>query len=255
MINFELSTGGVALIEINHPPANALGRGARDAFHERLDDLSTHSDVRALVITGSADTFCSGDDLKEQLAAQAGGLALREAQLADFGRLIDRIESLPMPTIAAINGYCLGGGLELALACDLRIASDNARFVCAGVNVGLMASAYRLPRLIGLARAKHMLLTGLPVSAKTAEDYGLITLRVDGAVLRDQAIILAQRIASRAPLSVAATRHMAEHANTLGPEEAAAQTREMLKQLLTSEDHAEALQAFHDKRPPQFKGR
>lgn len=255
MIHFEESGKGVALIEITTPPANALGRAAREAFHKALDHLSELSDIRALIITGSSGTFCSGDDLKEQRAVQAAGLAARQAQLGDFGRLIERIASLPIPAIAAINGHCLGGGLELALACDLRIGSDSARFVCAGVNVGLMASAYRLPRLIGAARAKHMLLTGLAIDAVTAEAYGLITLRVSDDQLRDEAHALAQRIASRAPLSVAATRELADRAADLTPDEAAARSRGVLSRLLASEDHAEALQAFREKRSPQFKGR
>ncbi len=255
MIKFEEADEGVARIEIANPPANALGRAARDDFHEALDHLSTRNDIRALIITGSGGTFCSGDDLKEQKVVQAAGLAARQAQLGDFGRLIERIAGLPIPAIAAVNGHCLGGGLELALACDLRIGGDSARFVCAGVNVGLMASAYRLPRLIGLARAKHMLLTGLPVDAMTAEAYGLITLRTSDNQLRSEAHALAQRIASRAPLSVSATRELADSAADLTPEEAAARSRELLGRLLTSEDHAEALQAFREKRSPLFKGR
>ena len=255
MINFEDLGDGVALIKIANPPVNALGQAAREAFHKALDHLSARDEIRALVITGSAGTFCSGDDLKEQKIVQAAGLAARQTQLGDFGRLIERIGSLPIPAIAAINGHCLGGGLELALACDIRIASDSARFVCAGVNVGLMASAYRLPRLIGVARAKHMLLTGLPVDAKTAETYGLITLRVADEQLRGQAHALAQRIASRAPLSVAASRELADRSVELTREEEAAYSREILSRLLASEDHAEALQAFREKRSPQFKGR
>ncbi len=255
MIHFEEAGGGVARIEIANPPANALGRAVREAFHRALDHLSDRNDIRALIITGSAGTFCSGDDLKEQKLVQAAGLAARQTQLGDFAGLIERIANLPIPAIAAINGHCLGGGLELALACDVRIGSDSARFVCAGVNVGLMASAYRLPRLIGLARAKHMLLTGLPVDAMTAEAYGLITLRVSDDRLREEAHAVAERIASRAPLSVAATRELADHAADLTPEEATARSRDVLSRLLASEDHAEALQAFREKRTPQFKGR
>lgn len=255
MINFEDSGDGVALIEIANPPANALGRAAREAFHKVLDHIAARQDIRAVILTGSSGTFCSGDDLKEQRLLQADGLAARQLQLGAFGRLIERIASLPIPVVAAINGHCLGGGLELALACDLRIGADSARFVCAGVNVGLMASAYRLPRLIGVARAKHMLLTGLPIPATTAEAFGLITLRIPDERLRAEARDLARRIASRAPLSVTATRELADRAADLTPEQAAAHSSKVLSQLLASEDHAEALQAFREKRSPQFKGR
>jgi enoyl-CoA hydratase/carnithine racemase len=255
MINLDHTGDGVALIEIANPPANALGRAAREAFHKALDHIAARDDIRAVVITGSSGTFCSGDDLKEQRILQEDGLAARQQQLGEFGRLIERIASLPIPAIAAVNGHCLGGGLELALACDLRIGADSARFVCAGVNVGLMASAYRLPRLIGVARAKHMLLTGLPITATTAEAFGLITLRIPDERLRDEALALAQRIASRAPLSVAAARELADRAVDLTPEEAATHSSKVLNQLLASQDHAEALQAFREKRTPHFKGR
>ncbi len=115
--------------------------------------------------------------------------------------MLERIETYLIPVIAAVNGHCLGGGLELASVCDIRIASQAASFVCAGVNVGLMASAYRLPRLIGVARAKQMLLTGAPHDAATAERFGLVTAVHAADTLLPEAIRLAARIASRAPLS------------------------------------------------------
>jgi enoyl-CoA hydratase len=155
--------------------------------------------------------------------------------------------------IAAINGWCLGGGLELASVCDIRIAAAEARFVCSGVNVGLMASAYRLPRLIGLARAKHMLLTGSPVDAATADKFGLVTAVHAGDALRVQAVTLAERIASRAPLSVEATKRTAALASDLSPEEAAALNAKELAVLSRSADHKAALAAFAEKREPVFK--
>jgi len=242
-----------ALIEIDNPPANALGSAARKAFHAHLDALEADEAIRALVITGKGRAFCSGDDLKEQEAAQAGGAEARKAQLADFAGLLDRIEALRIPTIAAVNGFCLGGGLELALCADIRIASTQASFVCAGVNVGLMASVYRLPRLIGVARAKHMLLTGLPHDAEAAERFGLVTAVYKPDILLTEAETLAARIATRAPLSVEASKRMAGLAPDLSREAAAAAMRDELAVLVTSADHAEALAAFREKRVPVFK--
>ena len=242
-----------ALLEIDNPPANALGSAARKLFHERLDALEADSAIRAIVITGRGRSFCSGDDLKEQEAAQAKGLAARQAQLAEFAGLLDRIEASRVPVIAAINGWCMGGGLELALCCDIRVASADATFVCAGVNIGLMASAYRLPRLIGIARAKHMLLTGLPFDSEAAEKFGLLTAIYKSDMLLEQAGELASRIASRAPLSIEAAKRMAGKAANLSPDEAARLTREELTVLVQSEDHAEALAAFREKRAPTFK--
>jgi len=242
-----------ALLEIDNPPANALGSAMRKLFVEGLDALEADPEIRAIVITGRGRSFCSGDDLKEQEAAQAEGFGARKIQLAEFYAVLERVERVRVPVIAAINGWCMGGGLELALCCDIRIASADASFVCAGVNIGLMASAYRLPRLIGVARAKHMLLTGLPFDAVAAEKFGLVTGVHPGEALMDQAAELAGRVASRAPLSIEATKRLSSAAAGLSPEDAAKATQEELLKLVQSADHAEALAAFREKRAPVFR--
>ena len=250
-IRFSKPAAHVALLAIDNPPMNALGRAARAALLARLDEIDADKDIRAVILTGHGDNaFCSGDDLKEQAQAQK---AKSSAHLGEFGRVLDRIETHRLPVIAAINGWCLGGGLELASVCDIRIASNAARFVCSGVNVGLMASAYRLPRLIGVARAKHMLLTGSPVDAATADKFGLVTAVHAPETLMKEAIALAERIASRAPLSVEATKRTAALAPDLTPEQAAAVNAKELAVLGRSADHKAALAAFAEKREPKFK--
>jgi len=243
------------LLELDNPPANALGSAARKLFLARLDALEADLSVRAVVLTGRGKAFCSGDDLKEQDAAQTGGAAARNAQLSEFARVLDRLEAFRVPVIGAINGWCIGGGLELALCCDIRIASSAARFTAAGVNIGLMASAYRLPRLIGVARAKHMLFTGSPIDAEVAERFGLVTAVEKPDDLLAAASTLAERIASRAPLSVEATKRMASRAGDLSPAEAAKATGAELAVLVKSADHAAALAAFREKRDPEFERR
>ena len=223
---------------------------AHVALLERLDDIDVDKSLRCVVLTGRGRAFCGGDDLKEQAEAQK---AKSSAHLGEFGRVLERIETHRLPVIAAINGWCLGGGLELASVCDIRIASSAAKFVCSGVNVGLMASAYRLPRLIGVARAKHMLLTGSPHDAETAERFGLVTAVTPPDALMEAAIQLATRIASRAPLSVEATKRTAGLAPNLSPEEAAKVMAKELATLSKSADHKEALAAFIAKREPVFK--
>jgi enoyl-CoA hydratase len=242
--------GGVATLRLDNPPANALGHDMRVAMNARLDALEADNDVRAVILTGTGRSFCSGDDLKEQHAARSEG---KTRHLGEFGRLLDRIEAFRAPVIAAVNGWCLGGGLELALCCDIRIASTEATFTCAGVNVGLMASAYRLPRLIGVARAKQMLLTGSPHDAVTAERFGLVTAVHAPDTLMAEANRLAERIASRAPLSVEATKRTAALAPDLTPEDAARLAGKELSVLAASVDHAEALAAFSAKREPHFQ--
>lgn len=169
-----------------------------------------------------------------------------------FGHLLERLDATRAPVIAAVNGWCVGGGFELSLCCDIRIASTEARFVAAGVNVGLMASAYRLPRLIGVSRAKAMLLTGLPHDAETAERFGLVTSVHPPQALRGAAIALAERVASRAPLSIEATKRIAGRAPDLSPDEAAPLQAAELARLRRSQDHKDALEAFREKREPTF---
>ena len=249
-IHFSKPSRHVALLELDNPPMNALGRIARADLLRRLDDLDADKDLRVIVLTGRGRAFCGGDDLKEQAEAQK---SKSSAHLGEFGRVLERVETFRLPTIAAINGWCLGGGLELACVCDIRIASSEAKFVCSGVNVGLMASAYRLPRLIGVARAKHMLLTGSPHDAATAERFGLVTAVHAPDALLQEALALAARIATRAPLSVEATKRTAQLAPDLSPEEAARVGARELAVLGKSADHKEALAAFIAKREPHFK--
>ncbi len=241
-----------ALLEIDNPPANALGRTAREQMLAHLDALDADANIRALVLTGSGKAFCSGDDLKEQQAAQAGGFAARSAQLGEFAKVLARIESFRVPVIAAINGFAIGGGLELALCCDIRIASTQASFTAAAVNVGLIASAWRLPRLIGEGAAKHMLLTGSAFDAAQADKFGLVTAVYAPDALMDAASALAERIASRAPLSVEATKRVASRAHDLDAVEGARIMNEEVSKLVQSADHAEALAAFREKRAPKF---
>lgn len=250
-IQIDRPAAGVARIVIDNPPVNALGRDVRRSLSAALQQLHDDLDVRAVILTGRGRTFCSGDDLVE--AASRGDAALES--LKDFAELFDRLESLRPAVIAAVNGWCTGGGLELALCCDLRIASEAARFVCAGVNVGLIASAHRLPRLIGLSRAKSMLMTGLPADAADAERWGLVTAvhapdRLDAA-----ALALAERIASRAPLAVEAAKRCAAQAFDLEPEAARAAYEREVAALAVTEDHAAALKAFLAKTEPTFRRR
>ncbi|HEY5072317.1 MAG TPA: enoyl-CoA hydratase/isomerase family protein [Caulobacteraceae bacterium] len=237
----------VARLVIDNPPMNPLGQAMRATFIEVLDEVEADPSVRALIVTGVGGAFCSGDDLK---AVGPSG-----EDLAGFGRLLERLEASRAAIIAAINGWCIGGGFELALCCDIRIAAHDARFVCAGVNMGLMVSAWRLPRLIGVSRAKAMLLTGSTHDAATAERYGLVTGLHASEELEAAAMDLASRVASRAPLAVEATKRVASRAPDLSPEDAAIMQAAELRTLRRSQDHREAVTAFREKREPRFERR
>jgi len=250
-VHYEQVGQHVGLLEIDNPPANTIGRAMRDALLDRLTIIENDTDLRAVILTGRGTAFCGGDDLREERHSE-GGEAQRTDNLANFGRLLNAIERFRVPVIAAINGWCVGGGFELSLCCDIRIASTAARFVCAGVNVGLTASGYRLPRLIGVGPAKHMLLTGLPNDAETAYRFGLVTALYSPNELVPAARALAERISTRAPLSVEATKRIAGQAPDLTPAEAGQVLLGELIPLVRSADHAEAVAAFLEKREPLF---
>jgi enoyl-CoA hydratase/carnithine racemase len=238
----------IARFTIDNPPRNALNTALREAFVSQLDSLEADTNIRCIIITGTGAAFCSGDDLREAATRGAGA----QDSLRQFGKLLAKVESFRCPVIAQVNGHAVGGGLELALCCDIRVASPNATFTAAGVNVGLMASVFRLPRLIGVARAKRMLLTGLPTDAVRALDWGLVTDLVEAELLAEETLNLARRIASRAPLSVEAAKRQSGRAFDHTAEEAMAAARAELNILSKSADHREGLAAFADRRDPRF---
>ncbi len=231
---------GVVLFELDHAPANALCMALRADLSAALEQIEADTTVRVVVLTGRGRAFCAGDDLLEAAARGPAGV---EAVLG-FGGLMDEVAGLRVPVVAAVNGWALGGGLELALACDIRIAAPGAIFTASGVNVGLMASVKRLPRLIGEGAAKAMLLTGSPCDAETALRTGLVSA-VETDVLA-AALAIAERIASRAPLSVEATKRA-----VAGQGEETA----VLTALFHSQDHQQALVDFAAKRQPSFHRR
>lgn len=228
----------VAEIAIANPPSNALGDTVRPHLIEGFRAVEADLTVRAVILTGRGRMFCAGDDLRE-IPGRGPRMA---ASLAEFQVLFDLIAALRAPVIGAINGPAFGGGLELALCCDIRIAGASARFAASGVNTGLMASVERLPRLIGPARAKSMLLTGQPVDAATALSFGLVTALHADEDLPGAALALATHIAGRAPLSVEAAKRNVDGRGMPGD----------IGLLTASADHREAIAAFLEKRDPVF---
>jgi len=243
----------VLLLEIDNPPANSLSTIMKQKFIGLLEEIEQNSSLRAIVITGRGNKFCTGDDLKEAMGRTTGSSTLKN--LKKFSEIIDRFEALSIPSIAAINGWCVGGGMELALCCDIRVAVPTANFITAGVNVGLTASGYRLPRLIGAGRAKRMLLTGDTITAAQALQFGLITDIYETDNLLPAAIRLAELIASKAPLAVKATKKIVNTALDMEEKEGYILQQEILEKLAVSEDYREALAAFSAGRKPSFKGK
>lgn len=243
-IHFSRPAPHVALIELDLPPTNALGAAMRRLMAEGLAAIEADADARCVVLTGRGRLFCAGNDLRELAGRAEGDLS----PISDFNALIGQVEALRMPVIAAVNGGALGGGLDLALACDIRLAAEGSSFTASGVNVGLMASVGRLPALIGTGPAKAMLLTGSPVDAATALRFGLVTGLYPADRLLDEALALAVRIAGRAPLAVEAAKRFAG----MSPDDRALWMDATLESLAGSDDHREAVASFLEKRTPAF---
>jgi len=246
---------GVSCLFLKNPPVNALSRAVLAELGRHLADLTSETGVRAVVLAGDGPNFSAGADLKEMASidpAEAPGL-LRDA-LATYRRLAE----LPVPTVAAVHGFAVGGGLELALACDLRVADDSARFGAPEVTHGLMPAyggTQRLPRLVGPAKAKEMIFTGALVPAAEALRIGLINKLVSGGQDLRAARDLAHTIGQRAPRAVRA----AKRAISLGADLDLAEGLALEGQLLTEEvlpspDLIEGIRAFSERRPPKFTG-
>lgn len=240
--------GAAALVTITHPPVNAISRAVAVALLEALTAAEADPACRALVLTGDGDRhFSAGADLTEFPADVTASVEVTR-----------RLEASRLPVVAAVNGFALGGGCEIALACDLRICSANARFGQPEIKLGLIpgwGGTQRLPRLVGRGRALEMLLTGEQVDSARALAWGLVTRVVPPADLRQEALVLAGLLAERPPLAVAAIKR-AVHRGLDGPlEDGLRREREEFDRVLGSEDAREGLSAFLEKRPPTWRGR
>lgn len=255
-IRVERGKAGSVWVTIHRPSAkNALSRAVNLELMRLAFALGEADDVRAVVITGAGDAFCAGADLKERRGVSA----------QDSGPYIDAISGairawaeMPRPTVALMNGAAFGGGLELALACDFRIAVAGAQMGLSEVRLGIMPGAggtQRLPRLIGAARAKELILTGRRIDAEQAMAMGLVSRVVAADELRRAGEELAEELGLCAPLSVAQAKRAIDHGSDLVLDEALAFERECYDVTLFSDDRNEGLAAFAEKRPPRFKGK
>ena len=230
-----------------------LNRRTMAEMNTLLDEVE-RCRPRALVITGEGKFFCAGADIKEMLAMD--GRELHEWALLG-GRLNTRLEALEMPVIAAVNGMALGGGCELALACDLRCASMAARFAVPEVTLGTICGAggtQRLPRLIGETRAKQLIFTGQTISAQTALEWGLINSVQTAGTLLEEALALAGAIAQNSPFAVSRAKRSVNGGRELLPEEALEWERDLFGECGDSRDRREGMTAFIEKRPRVFTG-
>ena len=242
--------GAVGTLTLDAPPLNLLGDPMRRAMLEAIDDCRARG-VRAIVLTGAGRAFCAGADLRDEAQLTPADVpAFLDADEAVFSALAE----FPGATIAAVNGYAYGGGFELALACDIRVAARSARLAGVGVTIGLTVSTARLTRVAGEAVALDLLLTGRAVGADEALTLGVVATVVDDGELGAEARRWADVIASRAPLSVRANKAGLWHCARLPIADAVTYERGEWARLQRTRDHKEALEAFFAKRPPLFRG-
>ncbi len=249
--------GAVATLTMSRPEAmNALNRKVLQDLKDALAQVRANRAVRAVIITGEGNAFIAGADIKEMLALADDPAAIR--QFTEFGQSVLRdIETLPQPVIAAINGFALGGGLELALACDIRIASSDARLGLPEVGLGIMpglGGTQRTTRLAGRGVASELIFTGDLIGAEEAMRVGLVNRVVAPAQLMETARQMAERIASRAPIAVAKAKEAILAAERLPLEEGLALEVDLASEVHATSDRVEGMRAFVEKRAPVFTG-
>jgi enoyl-CoA hydratase len=249
--------GPLAIITMSRPDAlNALNGKVMHELKEALGAVGKNRDVRAVIITGEGSAFVAGADIKEMQALAEKPAAIRAFIHSGQGVLKD-IEALPQPVIAAINGFALGGGLELALACDIRLASSDARFGFPEVGLGIFpgfGGTQRAARLIGRGAASELVLTGDPISADEAARLGLVNRVVPPAQLMAEARKLAGRMASRAPVAIAKAKAALHASQQLSLDEGLVFEVDRVAETFATPDRVEGMQAFVEKRKPVFTG-
>jgi enoyl-CoA hydratase len=245
----------IATIKIARPPANALSSGLLRELSAVLDEIEPNLDIRVIVIHGEGRFFSAGADIKEfTTVTSSEGFS----NLGKFGQdLFDRMEKFPKPIIAAIHGAALGGGLELAMACHIRLVSETAKLGLPELQLGLIpgfAGTQRLPKYVGASRAAEMLFTSEPITGTEAVQYGLANHAYSDAEVLEQAYKLAGKIAKKSPGSIKASIELLNYAKTEEFYEGAKRESELFGQVFVSNDGKEGIQAFIEKREPQFKG-
>jgi enoyl-CoA hydratase len=248
---------GIATITLNRPEAlNAFSKDVVEEILRAVEDVRTDENIRVVVLTGAGEkAFSAGADIK----AMVGMTALKARELSSLGeRLCVTLENLEKPVIAAINGYALGGGMEVAMACDLRIASENVRMGQTEINIGLVpgwGGTQRLTRLVGMTKAKELVFTGRMIDAKTAEQIGLLNMAVPADKFREVVHQLAVDLASKAPVALKVAKALITNGVNMSLDAALELEREGFGVVWSTDDLKEGISAFAEKRKPRFKGK
>jgi 2-(1,2-epoxy-1,2-dihydrophenyl)acetyl-CoA isomerase len=254
-IDFSIADG-IARITLNRP--DRLNSFTRAMHGELRDALANLGDARVVVVTGAGRGFCAGQDLNDRAVAPGEAVDLGETVEENWNPLIRTLATLPQPVIARVNGVAAGAGANIALACDLVVAAKSAKFIQSFSALGLIpdsGGSWHLPRLVGQARALGLALTGEPLPAEKAAEWGLVWKAVDDDALDAEVDGLATKLAALPPLGLAAIKQIIRTSGSRTLDQELDLQRDEMRRLGFTEDYREGVAAFLEKRPAQFKGK
>ena len=250
--------GHIAKIILNRPEAkNAFSPEMITLWRESLERSQADQNIRVIVVTGNGDTFCSGGDIRDMAEGKLRSWDMKRFLWEGVHRIVLALEDIDKPVVAAINGMAMGAGLDMAIMCDLRVCSEKAKMAESYIMMGMApgdGGAYFLPRLVGIARALELLLTGRVLGAKEAFDIGLVNRVVPHEKLLEETLSLAGEIASKPPLAARMIKRAVYQAQRSDLRSHLDYISSQLALLSETRDHQEAARAFLDKRKPHFKG-
>lgn len=246
----------IAVITIDRPPANALSSELLKQLDQVLERYRNDDDVRVLVLRGEGRFFCAGADIKEFTTIQSKKEAYFLAREGQY--ILDKIEQYPKPVIASIHGVALGGGLELAMSCHMRIVSETAKLGLPETTLGIIpgfAGTQRLPRLVGPSKAVEMILSAEPITGVEAVEWGLANQAVVEEEVFTKTMDLARKIAEKSPSTVSAVLYLINQMESASFAERVEKEAEFFSEVFSREDAKEGIQAFLEKRKPKFTGK
>jgi len=257
LINVKTVENHIAVITLNRPEArNALSKALLSELYTVIEQINSDSSIYCTIFTGSGTkAFCAGADLKERKGMPDDEVIGCVEQIGD---VVTAIENMKMPVIGLMNGAAFGGGLELALGCDIRIAASHAKMGLTETSLAIIPGAggtQRLPRLIGMGKAKKMIFSGKPISAEHAEDIGLVEQTVEGDNLMEEGLELARMIASNGPVALKQAKTAINHGTEMDIHNALILERQCYKETIPTYDRQEGLIAFQEKRKPVYNGK
>lgn len=245
---------GILWVRLNRPEAlNAINENVAKAFKELVEKIKSEKDIRVVVIIGTGKAFCAGADIK--MFSESDFVKAREI-IAELGKTLEEMEDLDVPVIAAVNGYALGGGCEIAMACDIIVASENASFGQPEINLGIipgLGGTQRLSRLVGWKKAMELCLTAERISAKEAERLGLVNKVVPPDKLEEEVEKLAELIKSKSPYAVGFIKQAVNRGYKMGLKDGLQYERDLFGLSFATDDAKEGIKAFVEKRKAEFR--